>query len=69
MTERKEPKRYGKHQWPTDGVTKKALDRVDDRLGRRCDRAVERIRKLEQRLSLFEEHFESFKTPRPPTDK
>ncbi len=43
--------KYKGHPWPTDGVTKKQVDRIDDRLGRRMDRAVERIRKLEAAIA------------------
>lgn len=35
------------HPWPTDGVTKKRLDQVTDRIDRKIDRWEKRLQRLE----------------------
>lgn len=50
--------KFKKHPWPTNGATKKQLDRVDDRLSRRLDRAVKRDAKIRKQLSLITEFLE-----------
>lgn len=38
--------RKAQHMWPTDGATRKQLDRVNDRLTVRIDRLNEKVREL-----------------------
>lgn len=47
--------KYGKHPWPTDGVTKKQLDRANDRLERRLDLSRKKEADLHSRVQLIEE--------------
>ncbi len=46
--------KYGKHAWPTDGVTKKQLDRESDRAKIRHERQQKSIEKLAVRLRRVE---------------
>ncbi len=53
---------YKSHPWPTDGATKKQLDRVADKLNNRVDRLRRRVQELEvhavrivDRLTKFQE--------------
>ena len=47
-------KKYSQHQWPTNGVTKKQLDRAIDKLYVKMDRLVARNRELSERLRQCE---------------
>ncbi len=47
--------RTSKHPWPTDGVTYKQLDRVNDRLERRLDHWADKVRRYEAKVSKMEE--------------
>ncbi len=41
------------HQWPTDGATRKYVDRVNDRLTVRLDRQNEKIRALKEEIMVL----------------
>ncbi len=43
------------HQWPTDGATRKYVDRANDRLTARIDRQTEKIRALTKSLRFVED--------------
>lgn len=47
--------KYGKYQWPTDGVTRKQLDKELDKLTRRIDHWKAKHKALEDRLEHLEE--------------
>lgn len=53
--------KYKNHPWPTDGATRKYVDRNFDRLTRRVDRQGESIRDLKARLFVLEEILSSAK--------
>ncbi len=43
------------HPWPTDGVTKKQLDRLSDRTTRRIDHWADKVRQMELQISKMEQ--------------
>ncbi len=47
-----------KHPWPTNGATRKYVDRATDRLAVRCDRQTEKIRGLQADLVLLKRQME-----------
>ncbi len=47
--------KYKEHPWPTNGATRKYVDRATDRLNNRCDKQVERIRGLQADLELVKQ--------------
>ncbi len=42
--------KYKGHPWPTDGATRKFVDRKIDKLANRIDRVVERVRLAEAEI-------------------
>ncbi len=44
-----------RHPWPTDGITKRQLDRQTDRLDKRIDLYREKIQSLTQRVAVLED--------------
>ncbi len=42
------------HPWPTDGVTKKQLDRLSDKMTRRVDHWADKVRGLEAAIETLQ---------------
>lgn len=47
--------KYRKHPWPTDGATRKYVDRITDRHDRRLDGHSNMLGRLKERILLIEE--------------
>lgn len=53
-----------KNPWPTDGVTKRQLDRQTDRLDRRHDHLKEKVERMILRVQELEAEVSRMKTGR-----
>lgn len=47
--------KYKNHPWPTDGATRKYVDRANDKLILRLDRISKTNRELKRKIVLIEE--------------
>ncbi len=43
-----------KHPWPTDGVTKRQLDKLADKTTRRIDLWAEKVRRIEEAIDALQ---------------
>ncbi len=50
--------KYKEHPWPTNGATRKYVDRATDRLNNRCDKQTEKIRGLQADIVLLKQHLD-----------